>query len=235
LGAETASRDKNPQALSVSAGIKPYMATFPFKLRIDCISSDKGAESVLCREYLRVVPGRREVYDGVWDGRSVVVKVFSRAIGAAGRLRKELQGLHWLESCGVNTPKLLFYGKTSDGRFAVVTEKIADSSTVMDVFEKAGTKAEQADLLMRLCRELASQHTKGLPCWMERRYTHSIRARFVFLPGPWTEPGAFHCWLCWRGAYPPTILNPSPVSPVSISPCAAGVSRRMTRQDCGNR
>ncbi len=162
MGAETASRDKNPQALSVSAGIKPYMATFPFELRIDCIPSDKGAESVLCREYLRVVPGRREVYDGVWDGRSVVVKVFSRRIGAAGRLRKELQGLHRLESCGVNTPKLLFYGKASDGRFAVVTEKIADSSTVMDVFSKAQTKAEQADLLVRLCRELASQHTKGL-------------------------------------------------------------------------
>ncbi len=138
------------------------MAAFPFELRINSIPSDKGAESVLCREYLRVVPGRREVYDGVWDGRSVVVKVFSHRIGAAGRLRKELEGLQRLESCGVNTPKLLFYGKTSDGRFAVVTEKIADSSTVMEVFSRAGTKAEQADLLVRLCRELAMQHTKGL-------------------------------------------------------------------------
>ncbi|MBC8218891.1 MAG: hypothetical protein H8E73_10535 [Planctomycetes bacterium] len=138
------------------------MAAFPFELQIDCIPSDKGAESVLCREYLRVVPGRREVYDSVWDGRSVVVKVFSRGIGAAGRLRKELEGLQRLETCRVNTPKLLFYGKTSDGRFAVVTEKIADSSTVMDVFSKAGTKAEQADLLVRLSRELAGQHIKGL-------------------------------------------------------------------------
>jgi len=138
------------------------MAEFPFELLIDSVSSNKCPESVLCREYLRVIPGRREVYDGLWNGKSVVVKVFSRGIGDTGRLRKELEGLHRLESCGVNTPKLLFYGKTSNGRFAVVTEKIADSSTVMDVFSKAPTKAEQVDLLVRLCRELAKHHLKGV-------------------------------------------------------------------------
>ena len=162
MGAEAAPRDKNPQALSVSAGIKPYMAEFPFDLLIDSVSSDKCPESVLCREYLRVIPGRREVYDGVWDGKSVVVKVFSRKIGVAGRLRKELEGLRRLESCGVNTPKLLFYGKTADGRFAVVTEKITDSPTFTDALSEAGTKAERMDLLVRFCRELAGQHIKGV-------------------------------------------------------------------------
>ena len=138
------------------------MAEFPFELLIDRVSPDKGCESVLCNCYLRVIPGRREVYDGVWNGRSVVVKVFSRGIGAAGRLRKELEGLRRLDARRVNTPRLLFYGKTSDGRPAVVTEKIVDSPTVIDAFLKAGTRTEQVDLLVRLCRELAGQHINGV-------------------------------------------------------------------------
>jgi len=138
------------------------MAEFPFELLIDRVSPDKGCESVLCNCYLRVIPGRREVYDGVWNGSSVVVKVFSRGLGAAGRLRKELEGLRRLEANGISAPRLLFHGKTPDGRFAAVTEKIVDSSTFIDVFLKTGTRAEQVDLLMRLSHELAEQHIKGL-------------------------------------------------------------------------
>ncbi|MBN2270398.1 MAG: hypothetical protein JXN61_07285 [Sedimentisphaerales bacterium] len=138
------------------------MAEFPFELLIDGVSLGKGSESVLCNRCLRTIPGRREVYDGVWGGRSVVVKVFSRGIGAAGRLRKELDGLRRLEACGVNTPRLLFYGKTPDGRLAAVTEKIVDSPTIIDAFSKAGTKSEKMDLLVRLCPELAGQHIKGV-------------------------------------------------------------------------
>jgi tRNA A-37 threonylcarbamoyl transferase component Bud32 len=144
------------------ASERDYMAEFPLELLIDGVSSDKSSESVLCNSYLRVIPGRREVYDGVWDARSVVVKVFSRGIGAAGRLRREMEGLRRLDACGVNTPRLLFYGKTPDGRLAVVTEKIVDSPTIMDALSKAKTKTEQADLLVRLCRQLAGQHIKGV-------------------------------------------------------------------------
>ncbi len=138
------------------------MAEFPFELLIERISPDKGCESVLCNCYLRLIPGRREVYDGVWNGSNVVVKVFSRGLGASRRLRKELEGLRRLEANGILTPRLLFHGKTPDGRFAVVTEKIVGSSTFIEVFLKAQTRTEQVDLLVRLCRELAGQHIKGL-------------------------------------------------------------------------
>jgi tRNA A-37 threonylcarbamoyl transferase component Bud32 len=138
------------------------MATFPFELQIDCIPSGKGAKSVLCNAHLREIPGRREVYDAVWNDRAVVAKVFSRRIGASRRLRKERAGLNRLKSCGVNTPELLFCGKTPDGRLAIVTEKIADSSTVLEALQNTGSVAERADLLVQVCRELARQHVNGV-------------------------------------------------------------------------
>jgi len=138
------------------------MATFPFELQIYSASSGNQAEVLSCKRYLREIPGVREVYDAVWKDKAVVAKVFSRKIGASRRLRKERAGLHRLKSCGINTPELLFCGKTPDGRLAVVTEKIADSSTVLEALRNTASTAERADLLVQVCRELARQHVNGV-------------------------------------------------------------------------
>jgi len=138
------------------------MDTFPFELLIQRASSDEPAEPLLCRGHLRVIPGSREVYDAVWRGRNVVAKVFSRRIGAGRRFKREWRGLCQLQSRGVNTPEPLFYGRTQDGRLAVVVEKMVDSPTVLDVFNGTREKAVWMDLLLRVCRELAMQHERGV-------------------------------------------------------------------------
>ena len=138
------------------------MGTFPFEMLIQRASSDEPAEPVLCKGHLRVIPGSREVYDAVWHGRNVVAKVFSRRIGAGRRFKREWRGLCQLRSRGVNAPEPLFCGKTQDGRLAVVVEKIVDSPTVLDVFNGTREKAGRMDLLLRVCRELAMQHERGV-------------------------------------------------------------------------
>ncbi|MHC4741379.1 MAG: BUD32 family EKC/KEOPS complex subunit, partial [Planctomycetota bacterium] len=138
------------------------MSVFPFELVIKSDSSVNQAEVLLCKKSLREIPGRRVVYDAVWNNRAVVAKVFSRIIGASRRLRKERSGLIRLKNCGVATPELLFCGETSDGRLALVTEKIVDCPTVLEVFQKTASAGERADLLVQVCREMASQHTRGV-------------------------------------------------------------------------
>jgi tRNA A-37 threonylcarbamoyl transferase component Bud32 len=138
------------------------MGTFPFELLIQRASSDEPAEPLLCKGHLRVIPGSREVYDAAWRGRNVVAKVFSRRIGAGRRSKREWRGLCQLQSRGVNTPEPLFYGRTQDGRLAVVVEKMVDSPTVMDVFNGTREKAVRMDLLLRVCRELAMHHERGV-------------------------------------------------------------------------
>ena len=138
------------------------MAEFPFQLLIKLTSSKNGEESLLCTGLLRVIPGRRQIYDALWNDTSVVAKVFSHKISARRHLRRELHGLNQLQRRGLSSPKPLFFGKTEDGQWIVVTEKIVDSTTVLDALDQTTEKPKKMDLLSRACRELAKQHSKGI-------------------------------------------------------------------------
>jgi len=135
---------------------------FPFQLSIKNISSKNNRESLRCLSLLRAIPGRRYVYDASWNNRKVIVKVFSHKISAKRHLKKEWRGLSLLRKRSLSAPAPLFFGKTDDGSLAMVTEKIADSSTAWDVFNKTTSQAARADLLVLVCKELARQHSKGV-------------------------------------------------------------------------
>jgi len=138
------------------------MAKFPFQLLIKNASSKNKEECLTCTTLLRAIPGRREVYDALWDGRGVVVKVFSHKISAKRHLKREWRGLSKLAARGLNSPEPLFTGQTEDGQWAVVVEKVANVSTVLDVLGETMDKAKNLDLLVLVCKELAKQHNKGV-------------------------------------------------------------------------
>ncbi|UCG48048.1 MAG: hypothetical protein JSU94_21540 [Phycisphaerales bacterium] len=138
------------------------MRDFPFELSIDRADSSKHRASLSCTALLRTIPGKRDVYDAVWDGRRVIVKVFSRGIGARRRLRKEWRGLTLLQERGLSAPAPLFYGKTIDRRWAIVQEEIMDSSTVLEVLERGDRADDNVRLLAPVFRVLAAQHAKGV-------------------------------------------------------------------------
>lgn len=138
------------------------MAELPFQLVIKRRSPGDAEESLLCTGVLRAVPGRREIYDAVWDNKSVVVKVFLHKISARRHLRREWRGLNRLRKRQLSSPKPLFFGQTQNGRWAVVLEKIVDSVTVLDVLTETTDKTDELELLVRVCRELARQHSKGV-------------------------------------------------------------------------
>jgi len=137
------------------------MAGFPFKIFIKRASS-KNEESLLCTDLLRAIPGKRAIYDAIWKDANVIVKVFSHRIKAKLHFQRELRGLNQLRKRGIDSSVPLFSGKTSDGRWAIVLEKIVDSSTVQEVLAKTTDKRSQLELFVRVCRELAKQHSKGV-------------------------------------------------------------------------
>jgi len=138
------------------------MDKFPFQLVIKQTSLNKGKEFLLCTGLFRIIPGRRAIYDAVWNNKNVVAKVFSHKIHARRHFRKEWRGLTQLQRRGLNSPKPFFYGRTEDGRCVIVLEKIADSETILDVINKTIEKQKKVDLLIRVYRELAKQHNKGI-------------------------------------------------------------------------
>ncbi|MHC4205803.1 MAG: BUD32 family EKC/KEOPS complex subunit, partial [Planctomycetota bacterium] len=116
----------------------------------------------MCTDLFRIIPGRRAIYDARWNDKSVVAKVFSHKIHARRHLRKEWRGLIQLQKLGLSSPKPLFNGRTEDGQLIIVLEKIAESATVLDVLNKTNEKQKLTDLLIRVYRELAKQHSKGV-------------------------------------------------------------------------
>jgi tRNA A-37 threonylcarbamoyl transferase component Bud32 len=138
------------------------MAKFPFQLLIKSASWKNKDESLTCTALLRAIPGRRQVYDALWDGRGVIVKVFSHKISARRHLKREWRGLSLLQRRGLSSPAPLFYGRTEDGQWAVVVEKIANMSTVLDVLGETTDEANKLRLLALVCKELAEQHNKGV-------------------------------------------------------------------------
>jgi serine/threonine protein kinase len=138
------------------------MDELPFQLLIKRNSPNTQPESLLCTALLRAIPGRRQVYDALWNGKSVIVKVFSHKISAKRHLKKEWQGLNLLQSRGLNAPQPLFYGQTENGQQAIVMEKIVDSTTALDAIRKTPDETAKLNLLAQVCEELARQHNKGV-------------------------------------------------------------------------
>ena len=138
------------------------MDEFPFQLIVKHTSLNKGKESLLCTGLFRIVPDRRAVYDAKWNDKGVVAKVFSHKIHARRHLGKEWRGLIRLQKLGLSAPKPLFNGRTEDGRWIIVLEKVAESATILDIINKTTDKQKQTDLLIRVYRELANQHSKGI-------------------------------------------------------------------------
>jgi tRNA A-37 threonylcarbamoyl transferase component Bud32 len=138
------------------------MAQFPFQLLVKRSGSQNQTESLLCTALLRAIPGRRAVYDATWNGKNIIVKVFSHKISARRHLKKERRGLNLLHSKGLNVPKVLFYGQTQGGQQVIAIEKITESATVLDVLGKTANESEKLDLLILVCKELARQHDKGI-------------------------------------------------------------------------
>ncbi|MHC4126426.1 MAG: hypothetical protein ACYSRR_08255, partial [Planctomycetota bacterium] len=138
------------------------MTEFPFQLSIANHLSDYKEESLTCTALLRAIVGRRQIYDAMWGDKGVIVKVFLDRISAKRHLKREWRGMKLLQERGLNSPEPLFYGRTKDGHLAMVMEKIADSLTALEVVVRMKSETEKLDMLVRICKELAKQHKKGV-------------------------------------------------------------------------
>ena len=134
----------------------------PFQLIIERTETDKQPEYLSCTKLLRFVPGRRRVYEALWNDKIVIAKVFSHTLSAKRHLRREWRGLTNLEHRKLNAPEPLFYGKTEDGQWVVVAEKISGSSTALEIFQKLHKSTEKLELLTLVGKELAKQHIEGV-------------------------------------------------------------------------
>ena len=111
---------------------------------------------------LRVLPGTREVSEASWRGRDVVLKVFCHRWKARCHCWRERRGLRRLAELGFRAPVLLLSGRTKQGHWAVVTEKIQNAVTGLEIWRQADTLERKVDLLCQIAGELARHHCRGV-------------------------------------------------------------------------
>jgi tRNA A-37 threonylcarbamoyl transferase component Bud32 len=139
-----------------------FMSEFPFSVTIKPTRADDEIQSVTCVGLLRSVGGRQQVYDGLWGGRPVALKFFGDRFKAEYRMSREWRALEMLRERGLSCPAPLLRGRSDRLGWAVVTEKISDAEDLREVWQSTSNTKDRLELLGRVGRELAKQHSKGV-------------------------------------------------------------------------
>lgn len=126
--------------------------------------SGDGSEFVV-HHLLRVLPGKRIVGDGEWNGKRVLAKLFI-ADGSARHWAKETAGIEELRRAGIPTPELLLTGALPAGGHIVLTAYLEESQSLAEAWQpvcgrKAGDEAA-LEVLRPAFGLLGSIHAAGL-------------------------------------------------------------------------
>ena len=120
---------------------------------------DDGTKLV-CEEIVRVVPGKRVVLRGSWQGQPVYAKLFlgKQAQRYAGR---DQRGVEALQAAGIATPALLSTTTISNETAVLVFAAVVDSVNTEQAWAAMGVE-QRRELADKLVAEVARHHAAGL-------------------------------------------------------------------------
>ena len=131
----------------------------PFRVTL----TDGGEVTV--RRLLRVLPGKRIVGEGEWNGRSVLVKLFVAA-GSARHCSQERAGIAALLRAGLPTPDLLLTGKVTGAGDVLLTAYLEGARSLAEdwigISSLPPGNSDALDILLPAFRLLGSLHASGL-------------------------------------------------------------------------
>jgi tRNA A-37 threonylcarbamoyl transferase component Bud32 len=114
-----------------------------------------------CQQVVRIVPQKRLVCRGVWQGKIVYVKLFLGA-NATKYAARDVAGLALLVAAKINTPPLLYQGEAADKNAQVlIFEAIEPADTAEAVWLNLNQNM-RFSLAKKLVAEVAKHHNAGL-------------------------------------------------------------------------
>ena len=114
-------------------------------------------------DVVRVVPGKRLVCQGVWDGKWVYAKLFFGR-GAEKYWARDKQGVAWLQQANIATPPLLFAGQSQDQQqHVLILQAITPAKNAEVCWSELALDAHaRMQLAKKLVLEVAAHHQAGL-------------------------------------------------------------------------
>jgi tRNA A-37 threonylcarbamoyl transferase component Bud32 len=112
---------------------------------------------------VRVVPGKRLVYQAVWNEQPVFAKMF---IGkdAVKYVQRDWTGIQALLKAHIATPAILAYQPTADGKCRVlILDEIVGAQNLQQIWQSEPPfSTQRQQLASRLVKEVAKHHEAGL-------------------------------------------------------------------------
>jgi tRNA A-37 threonylcarbamoyl transferase component Bud32 len=137
-----------------------YLAnTVPFTVTLNSTAVDNF---ICCDQLLRNLPGKRLVYRGTWQQRSVIVKLFLDSKSSHRHWAREKAGIEALEKARALTPELIFSGQLNDSTPILVFDYLPDAETALAVWNRLTTLESKCGLLRQLTTLVGYMHDKGL-------------------------------------------------------------------------
>ena len=133
----------------------------PFRISLNC--SDVGRSEVICTEILRLLPGKRLVCAGKWEGRHIVVKIFLDSVRGKYHFYRERRGYVALSEAGIKVPPVLFSGTVFSGKSpAIGFLRLTDAHDFSEVWKDTKDDNQRVRILCRIVLLIADQHRAGL-------------------------------------------------------------------------
>lgn len=138
-----------------------YAAKFAFNTPFQLDLSDH--QEFLSERVVRIIPKRRIVAFGLWQGRQVAAKIFFDPKLAQKQMEKDIAGIQLLKKNKIPTPELLYQGNTHDKRiYILIFERIVDAKNLEQIWRKKKSIDDVFPILEFVVVEIATQHVIGL-------------------------------------------------------------------------
>lgn len=129
----------------------------PFRLKLE------GEQELTVERVLRIIPKRRMVVLGNWQGRAIVAKLFFAEKNAAKHMDKDVAGIQRLLDNKIPTPRIYAKTLTEDKQTQVlILQHIADSQNLEMIWQQAKHPNDIMPTLYNVIVELATQHVLGI-------------------------------------------------------------------------
>jgi len=124
------------------------------------VNIDGAAGSMTVEAVLRLLPKKRIVFRGVWNGRPVVVKLFAAGRGGRRNIRRELAGYRLVSGAGLTTPELLGQCDVHGEYSGLIYALIDDAPSLVQRWENFEA-AEKKHWLTRIVQAALALHRAG--------------------------------------------------------------------------
>jgi tRNA A-37 threonylcarbamoyl transferase component Bud32 len=128
-----------------------------FRLRL------ANGEALFAEKVVRVLPKRRLVVFGTWQGKPVVAKLFISARHAKRDMERDEAGVLLLQENKIPTPPLYARTTNADGTiYVLIFKRILNAKRLDDVWQNKETVDDVLPALRSVIVELATQHVLGV-------------------------------------------------------------------------